>query len=221
MKSDEFIREVDEELQREKLAVLWKQYGRYVIGVLAIVIGVTIAIVGWQSWTARSLQAQGAVMAEAERAFAAGDFDEAAATYAALASEADGGAAAVAELRRAEALLQKGDRAGAIAALDELARADVDPLLADLGRLQALALQIDEGDPSTLSSELEPLTAADNAWRHTARELQVAVALRAGESARARDLLQALVDDATTPPGIRRRAEELLGALGGKVGETG
>jgi hypothetical protein len=41
--------------------------------------------------------------------------------------------------------------------------------------------------------------------------------LRAGDTTRARETLASLVDDPRTPPGLGRRAAELLSALGGPL----
>ncbi len=75
-------------------------------------------------------------------------------------------------------------------------------------------MQIDDGNPETLMSRLEPLAADGNPWRYTARELQAVLALRSGDTARARELFTRLADDMDAPDSLRTRATEMLRALG-------
>ena len=215
VKSEEFIREVDEELQRDRLAALWKQYGAYgIAAALAIVLG-TAGWTGWQAWSASALQQQGAAFDAAESKLAGGSHGEAADALAAVARDYPGGPALVAELRRAFALVEAGDQAAAVEALAAAAAGEGDPMLVDLARLQSLALQIDDADPAMLLRELEPLAAADRPWRYSARELRAAAAIRAGDPALARELLEGLESDAMTPPSLRVRAREVRATIAG------
>ena len=77
MQSDGFIREVDEELQRERVARLWQRYGTIVVGAAVIVIAGTAGKVGWDAWQERQLTRQGAAFAAAETAFRANPADAA------------------------------------------------------------------------------------------------------------------------------------------------
>jgi len=132
-----------------------------------------------------------------------------------VASEFGGGPAAVARLRRAMALIEAGEREAALEALERLAEGGAgDPLLHDLAGLLRVQLRIDEAPPAQLMDELEPLTDSGQPWRHTARELMALAALRAGDTERARDTLETIVDDSTTPASLRQRADELLRAIG-------
>ena len=38
MKSEEFIREVDEELRRDRIAMLWRRYGSVVLAVAVLIV---------------------------------------------------------------------------------------------------------------------------------------------------------------------------------------
>jgi hypothetical protein len=217
--SEEFIREVDEELRRDQLAKLWRRYGAVVVAVAVLVVAATAAKVGWDQWRQRLMAAEALRFAAAEQALGAGQDAEAAELFAALAAEGDTGYAALARLREAEARLALEDETAAVAALERLAGdggAD-DPILRDLGALLAVQREVDQGDPGELARRLEPLAAGDSPWRHRARELQALVAIRAGELERARGILTELGREVGVPPTQRRRSEELLQAIGGPV----
>lgn len=217
MKSDEFIREVDEELQRERLAKLWQRYGHWVIAAAVLVVLGTAGKVGWESWRDSRIQARAQAFAAVEER--TGSPDEVARAWLELAAGADDGFAALARLRAAAAFEDAGEIGQAVEALRALAT-DGDALFADLGGVLAAWYRIDGAEPAALAAELEPLAAADRPFRHTARELQALAALRAGDRKRARELLSGLVDDATAPVSQQQRLRELLDALGGREEEV-
>lgn len=216
MKSDEFIREVDEELRRDRVTVLWRRYGALIVGVALLIVAGTAAKVGWDHWTQQARAAEAARFAAAQAALQAGNQAEAASQFAALAAEGKTGFAALARLKEAEAKLGQKDSAGALAAFDALKAAGADdPILRELGTLLAVEQQLDQGDPATLRQQLEPLAAAGAPWRNRARELQALVAIRAGELDQAKSILGELSTEVGVPPSQQRRAAELLQAIGG------
>ena len=86
MKSDEFIREVDEELRRDRFATLWRRYGAMVLGAAILIVAATAAKVGWDHWTQQVRAAEATRFAAAQRVLLAGDHAEAATQFAALAA---------------------------------------------------------------------------------------------------------------------------------------
>jgi hypothetical protein len=216
VKSDEFIREVDEELRRDRLALIWRRWGTLILGGALLIVAATAAKVGWDHWQAEARAAEAVRFAAAESALRNGSPGDAAAQFAALAAEGDTGFAALARLREAEARLGQSDTAGAVAALNALAGGGAgDPTLQALGRLLAIERQLDTGDPDTLRQQLEPLAAAGAPWRNQARELLALVAIRTGSLDEARGILVELGKEVGVTPSQQRRAAELLEAIGG------
>jgi hypothetical protein len=220
VKSDEFIREIDEELRRDRAALLWRRYGALVVGAAVLIVAGTAAKVGWDHWSQQARAAEAMRFAVAERALAANDTAGAASQFAALATEGRTGFAALARLRQAEAERERQDQAAALGALDGLATAGGDPILRELAALLAIEQQIDTGDPAALRQQLEPLAAAGAPWRNQARELQALVAIRAGELDQARTILGELSREVGVTPSQQRRAGELLQAIGGSTAQA-
>lgn len=221
MKADEFIREVDEELRRDRLMALWRRYGVWLIAAaVAIVIG-TAAGVGWRAYQEHARQQEAVRYAEAEQLLEQGRAAEAAAAFADLADGAGGGYAVLARLRAAEAYRETGDAAAAGAMLEGLAAGGAAPLYRDLGAVLAALHGFDQDDPDQLARRLATHTDGDGPWRYTAQELHALSQLRAGDTEAARRTLAALVDEPGTPANLRRRAHELLTALGGPPAEEG
>ncbi len=213
---DHFFKEVDEELKRERYAVLWKKYGSYVIGAAVAVVAATA---GWQGYTKYQ---RGQREAEGERFALALALDNdskagaAESAFAALAAEAGGGYRILARFQQAALQAKRGDIRGTAAAYEAIAAdTGVSAMYRDLAVLFYALYSVDQGDPAVIERRLRPLTAEDNPWRYSALELTALLAERTGDRERARTILTRLGDDATAPPGLRARASELLAALGG------
>lgn len=222
MKSEEFIREVDEELQRERLASIWRRYGGLMVAVALLAVLGTAAKVGWDHWRQQGIAAEAAEFVKAQAALAASKPQDAARAFAELAGSGDTGYAALARLREAEALLAANDPQGANAALEALGQSSAgDPILRDLGTLAAVAREIDTGDPAALRARLEPIAAAGSPWRDQARELLAVLAIRTGQLDEARNLLSGLTSEVGVLPSQKSRAQELLQAIGGAGTQAG
>lgn len=216
MKSEEFVREVDEELRREQLAILWRRYGAWIVALAVLVVLATAGKVGWDHWQRQRLEAEAARFAAAEEALAADRHAEAAQAFAAIAADSVPGLAALARLKEAEARLAAQDPQGAAAALEALAESGIDdPILRDLGAVLAAAREIDAGDPAALKARLDPLVNGESPWRHQAQELLAVLAIRTGDLEEARRLLRGLAEAAGVSPSQQSRARELLDAIGG------
>lgn len=216
MKSEEFIREVDEELQREQMARLWQRYGGLIVALAVLVVAGTAGRVMWDHWQAQAQAEEAARFAAAEQALQAGRTAEALNAFTALATEADTGYAALARLKAAEAALATGNEPAAVENLGSLGQpATEDRILRELGSLLAASREIDSADPARLRQQLAPLAEAGAPWRHTARELLAVLAVREGRLDEARQLLTDLSRDAGAPDSQQRRAQELLQAIGG------
>lgn len=213
--SDGFIREVDEELQRDRMAQLWKRFGPLVVGAAVVVVAAVAGKVGWDAWQARILAEQSAAFASAEAARGDGNLAAAAERYAGIAESAGADVAALARLHQAEAALAAGDANNGMALLDQVTKTGaVDPILRDFAAIALALKHLDDGDTSAVSTVLEDHDASIGAFSHTARELAAVAAIRRGDTAAGIEALQALLTDVGTPDGTRRRASELLAALG-------
>ena len=71
----------------------------------------------------------------------------------------------------------------------------------------------------TARRRLEPLTANDRTFRHTAREFLVLASSRAGDSAATKRWFDLMMTDVQTPAATRMRVEKLM-ALGASPGNT-
>ena len=212
--SDQLFREVDEEVRQDRLQDLWKRYGIYAAVVAVLIVAGTIAFVLWRdaqqsARDADSSRFLNAVIQESEAADAA---------LLALRELADDGTTAyrfLAKLREARLLAQEGDTAQALAVFDSVAAdADLGDTYRDLARLLAVANGLDVLSQDEVETRIGPLNVAGNPFQVTAREFLAVSAIKAGDTARAVELLRANQADGSAPVASRARATEILTAIG-------
>jgi hypothetical protein len=71
-------------------------------------------------------------------------------------------------------------------------------------------LLVDSAGANEMQTRLEPLTAADRPFRHSARELIALAAWRSGDMKTAQRWFDMIMTDAETPSGTRTRIEMMM-----------
>lgn len=212
--TDSFIEEVNEEVRRDRLFSLMRKYGW--IAVLAVVL-----IVGGAAWTEyQKAQERQAAEAAGDAILSALEVSDPEARVEALAAaptETAGANAIVTLMQSATAL----DAGGAEEAGEALLAVANDTSLPgyyrDLAVLKRAILLSETLDPAERITMLEPLTAPGAPYAQLASE-QIALALsEQGETQAAIDRLQALLAEDGVSAGLRRRATQLIVALGGDL----
>lgn len=215
--SDQFIREVDEELRRDQLKALWNRFGGLIIAVCILVVVVTAGYRGWYWWQERQAAAAGDRYMAALDAAAAGRADEAEKALAEVAASG-GGYGVLARLAAAGEKAEAGAREEAVAGFDAIAGdAAAPPTMRDLARLRAALIALDAGDLDGAARRAAELDKSGNPWRHTAREVLGTVAYQKGELARAREWFGAVQADAEAPPEAQGRAGLMVSLIDGQL----
>jgi len=214
---DALIREIDEELRHEQAQKLWQAYGKYVIGLAVAVVVVVASYQGWRTYDRSVRQESTTRLIGAAELAEQGQNESAIESLAKIEKDGIGNIEVLAKLRRAALVAKGGD---AQAASDLYAEIAADGAIAQsfrdlatvLGAVQKL--DISKDNAQSVIDTLQPLTAANSNWRHSARETSAVAALALGQADKARELLQANALDPQAPGGVRSRAEELLQAIG-------
>lgn len=206
---DGLMSEIESDLREDELKRIWTRYGSVFVTLAVIFVLGVAAYEGWRAYTARE-HAQAASAYDAAIAAAAeSKFDEAKAKFGEVAKTDDQPYAALARLTEAGLRVQQNDVDGAVALYTDLAAdAKTDPLFRDMAVILKTYHSIDRADPKTLEGPLAPLR-ENSTFKHSAIELTALLAAKQGDTARAAELSQSLVDDAATPQGMRGRAQEL------------
>lgn len=204
--TDSFIREVTEEVQQDQMLALWKKWGPFIIGGIAIVVGAA----AWWSWS----QSKATAAAEARGAIFIAADNETLEDQLALPGQIDGPAAVLAELAAAGALARDGRGNEAASAYQAIAgKAEVAQEYRDLAALQFARIA---GGAEGIAA-LDPLLGEDRAFRVLALELRGALHLGQGDTDAAHADWQAVMTDPVATPGARQRAAAALAATGGEI----
>lgn len=206
--SDSFIDEVTEEVRREKLFGYLRRYGW--IGVACVLL-----LVGGAAFNEyRNAQARNAAQATGDALLAALEKNDAAERAALLEGvDANGNSAAVTLLLRAAAQQEAGDNDAAAATLNAVAAdGDVPQMYRDIAGFKAAMLPSD--DTAARKAALEALATPGLPFSLLAMEQLAYLALEAGDTATAMDLLRRIEEDAAVTRGLRERAQTLMVALG-------
>ena len=206
---DSFIDEVTEEVRRDRLFAAFRKYG-WIGGLLvALVVGGA----AWNEWqkaqeTARA-EAFGDAMLDA---MDLGAPEDRAAAVAAV--PVDGSQASLQALMLASD--PTSDKAGALAALDKLIADATQPqLYRDLAVLRRVAIAGADSPLADRRAALEGIAAPGRAFRTLAAEQLAYLLIEDGKTDDAIAALSALVQDQEAPAGLKRRAVQMIAALGG------
>jgi len=210
--SDSFIDEVTEEVRRDKLFALFRRYGWILILAIVLIVGGA----GYREW--RKAQEKAAAEALGNAIMAAMAASDASARIAAL----DAIPGATGEVTAVIAMLAAGDaisndqRPAAAKRLQAVAENMTLPAAyRQLATLKMVMLQGDNSPVAERRAALEPLAAPGQPFRPLVLEQLALLAVQDGDTetaiAHLRDAIAA--NDATA--GLRRRAVQLIVALGG------
>jgi len=207
MSNDGFIREVDEELRGEKLKDFWTRYGLLIVGGAIAIAMATAAWVGWQAYTTSLANASGDRYLEALNLANDGNSEDALAKLAELETDGYGQYAVLARMRAASERHHAGNTEQAIADFDAVAADTSVPItLREAARIRAAYLLVDAGTYQDVAQRAEPLTSAENAFRHSAREVLALAAWKDGRADDALLLIDELLSDVQAPGGVAQRA---------------
>ena len=206
----DIFHEVEEDLRRDRARKLWEKYGNYL---LAGAVGVVVIVAAWRGfewYQKQQADAAGARYQDAVSLARAGKNAEAEQAFGALAKDAPGGYRILTRFRLAAEMGARDPVEGA-KAYDTLATdGSAGALLQALAKIRAGYLLVDTSPYSEMVQKMEPLTAAGEPFRHSAREILGLSAYRAKDLPTATKWFEAVVGDQDVPPPARQRADLML-----------
>jgi hypothetical protein len=207
MSSDTLIREVDEELRRDRMRKLWRQTGPWIIGgAVAVVLGVA-GYEGW-TWWQKSQAARSSDQFYAATKVADGtDLEAAKKALDGVIAQGSGGYPMLAQFREAALLSQNGKIDDAVAAYDGLSTSLNDTHLRELALILAGNLLIDKGDVAAVEQRVGGLITPASPMRNAAREVMGLVQYKAGKLDDAMKSFQAILTDQTAPRDAQNRVQ--------------
>ena len=217
-RSEQFVREVDEELRRDQLKALWNRFAPVIIGACVLIVVITAGYRGFIWWQElRAARAGDRFMAALEE-IESGDRARGEAELKAISEEGGRGYAALARLRLAGAQAASGDKAAGLQAYDAVANdTSVPGPLRSLASIRGALIALDIGDAAGAKERALPLNEPGNPWRHAAREILGTAAYESGELRQARDYFAEIQQDAESPADLWIRSGMMVSLIDGQL----
>jgi hypothetical protein len=214
--NETFLREVDENLRRDRLSDFAKKNGPLLIAAVVLFLAASAGAIWWQQHKVERSEQQVEKLTDAYRAIGAGK--PAASTVAALDELSESGSKAVrasALFTRAVTALEQNDTKLATAKFREIATDDGLPKpYRDLALIRQTALEFDQIPPQDVVTRLQPLAKAGEPWFGTAAEMTGMALIKQGKKNEAGQLFAAIAKDKDVPDSARQRAIQIASSLG-------
>jgi hypothetical protein len=206
----DIFREVDEEVRRDQLKKLWERYRILIVAACVLIVA---AAGGWRAyewWEAKKAAEWGAVFQNAAMLAAEGKSKEAEDTFARIAADGTSSYRVLARFREAAEVARR-DPTAAVAIYDQLAAdGGAGAVLQELAGVRAGMILVDSAPYTEIVQRLEPFTAPDRTFRHSARAALALAAWRAKDMTAIRRWTDMILADAETPAGTRGQVQMLL-----------
>lgn len=213
--NDTFLKEVDENLRRDRMTDFFKSYGKWVA--VAVVLFLA-AVGGWIYWEERQNRAssdQSEQLHALLTDLSAGKTQTVPQRVAELEKSHSDVVRASATLTDAAVALEKNNRSAAIAKYRELASDEgLAQPFRDVATVRMTALEFDSLKPEEVIARLQPLAKAGNPWFGSAGEMTALALMKQNKNAEAGRMFAAIAADTQVPNSIRSRAVQVAGTLG-------
>ena len=213
--AETFMREVDEELRKDRLNKIVARYGWAILGGIVLILALIGGLIWWRSHQEAQAAGQGESLLQALDSIEAGNRNAAAGKIGELASSKVEGYRVAALFARAGTQVEAGNGQAAIATLRGIAE---DQDLAEPYRQAALVrqtgLEFDRLQPQAVVRRLGSLARPGQPWFGSAGELVGMAYLKMRRPDLAGPLFQRIGRDETVPSSIRTRAIQMAGSLG-------
>jgi hypothetical protein len=204
----DIFREVEEEVRRDRLEKIWKEYGDYIVAAIAIAILAVAAYRLWNVYQAREAARASVRYISAQRLLESGQAQPAAREFAHLSQTAPKGYAKLSQMQEADALAASGNAAAALANYRKLIDSG-DEMLSSIARIRAAWILVEGAPKSEVESMLGGLAANTSPWHPVAGEILAYADYHAGDAKRALAEFQALAKDSKSPAGVRGRSNAM------------
>jgi len=213
--NESFLREVDENLRRERMETFAKTYGKWLIAAVVLFLAAIAGYLYWQDRQAKESAKRSEELSVIYDKIGAGKIDEAKADLRPLESANNAMVRALALLTEAAIALDANERDAALGSYRTLASdEDAPEAYRNLALVRSTSLEFDRMKPEDVVARLEPLTKPGNPWFGTAGELTAMAYLKQGQKEKAGRLFADIARDKNVPETIRSRAVQIAGTLG-------
>ena len=212
--SEEFIREVDEELQEEKYAKIWRKIGPYVISLAIGIVLFTSGVVFWNNYTEDKKQKLGDDFTAAVELIKEEDFDTALIALERITDKASDGYVTIAKMKKASILIQKKQIMAGLEIYEDLEKTAFDQSFKDMSTILFVLNAIDHKPSDILLDKIERLT-ENSSWKYSALELKGFILLNDKKFAESKKTFNTIIEMGNAPTTLASRARDMVDFLEG------
>ena len=213
--TETFVREVDENLRRDRAQDFAKKYGGWVAVAVVLFLAASGGFIYWQQYQETRSEHQVEQLAQIFKNVSAGDTRTAPRQLDDLSESGSKSVRATALFTRAAIAIQQNDLKLATAKYREIANDSGLPQpYRDAALIRQTALEFDSLSPQDVIARLQPLTKPGEPWFGSAGEMTAMALIKQGKKQDAAQLFVAIAKDANVPDAIRSRAVQIAGSLG-------
>jgi hypothetical protein len=213
--TDTFVREVDENLRRDRARDFAKKHGGLLIAAVVLFLAASGGWIYWKQLQLQRSEAQVEQLAEVYRTIGSGNMRAAPKQLDELTGSGRKGVRASALFTRAALALEQNDTKLATAKDREIATDDGLPKpYRDLALLRQTALEFDSLKPQEVIARMEPLAKAGQPWFGSAGDMTAAALVKQGKRQEAGRIHAAIAKDRTVPEAMRARSIQIAASLG-------
>jgi hypothetical protein len=213
--TETFVREVDENLRRDRLRETAKRYSGWLIVAVILFLGASGGWLYWQDYRAKQSEKAVDQLAQIYTSISKGQIGAAPAQLDALSNDRSKGVRASALFGRAAVAVEQNDTKLAIAKYREIAAdASLPAPFRDLATIRQTALEFDSLKPDQVIARLAPFAKPGNPWFGSAGEMTGMALIKQGKNADAGRLFGAIAKDKQVPDSLRARSVQMASSLG-------
>ena len=208
-----FEREVDEELQRERLRALWQKYRFAVIGLVVGILLTTIGTEIYHSWRQKVSLSESDSFENAAVLAYTGETDKAVEILKKLAADGKTGYAPLAEMKLAGIYFAQNKNDTAVESLNKVMNSNAPEQLKAVATIAYVGQQFETEDAAKLQGMLKPYLSGTSNFVGSAAELSAALYLKENNKTAAVDVLNQTINNPKTAPAVKQRLTELLSVI--------
>lgn len=213
--TETFVREVDENLRRDRIRDFFKEKGGWLVAALVLFLAVSGGLIWYQQHREQRAEAEVEQLATIYKDIGVGNTSKVPAELDQLSNSGSKGVQATALFTRAALALQQNDQKTAIATYKKVADDNSLPqAYRNAALIRQTALEFDQLQPDQVIARLEPLTKSGNPWFGSAGEMTALALIKQGKDKEAGQLFATLAKDKDVPEAIRNRSIQISGSLG-------
>jgi hypothetical protein len=214
--SETFVREVDENLRRDRLRDISRKYAGWLIAAAVLFLAASGGFIYWQDYQKKQSEKAVEQLAQIYTDIAKGRIESAPKRLDALTDEHAKAVRASAEFGRAAVAIGQNDMTLATAKFRALAADDSLPKpFRDLALIRQTELEFDSLKPEQVIARMQPLAAKPGTpWFGSAAELTAMALIKQGKRLEAGRLFAKIAYDHNAPESLRGRAVQIASTLG-------